>query len=164
MTHHERGLSECVAQILIAFLVILVTLLIIGALTGIIPGLLQKSAFIAVAASPYETGPGTHIISLYHQQGDMVNLNGTSQTAGVSEVAIVIAPPSGSFVPVRSSTPPVHSAAWGPGQYLYIFWDDGYYFADQPPAGEDLAEGEYTIQIIDTKVNVLLHTLPVKIP
>jgi len=164
MTYDERGLSECVAQILIAFLVILVTLLIIGAMTGIIPGLLQKSALIAVTASSFDTGPGTHVILLYHQQGDLVNLNGTSQTDGVSEIAIMITPPSGPPVQVRPGTT-IKSSAWGPGQYLVIYETapGTYQYSDLPTAGTDIPGGDYTVQVIDTKVNVLLHTLPVKI-
>lgn len=168
MTHHERGLSECVAQILIAFLVILVTLLIIGALTGIIPGLLQKSAFIAVTASSFDTGPVTHVILLYHKQGDLVNLNGTSQTDGVSEIAIMLTPPSGPPAQVRPGTP-IKSTAWGPGQYLAIYEPSSspgtYLYSDSPTTEMNLlTNGDYTIQIIDSKVNVLLHTLKVTIP
>ena len=166
MTHHERGLSECVAQILIAFLVILVTLLIIGAMTGVIPGLLQKTAFIVVTATPYQTGDGTHVILLYHKQGDKVNLNGTSQTDGVSEIAIMLTPPSGSPVQVRPGTT-IKSTAWGPGQYLVIYETPPgtYLYSDLPTVGMKVHEDDgYTVQIIDTKVNVLLHTLPVKIP
>ena len=167
MTHHERGLSECVAQILIAFLVILVALIIIGAMTGVIPGLLQKSAFVVVTATPYQTGDGTHVILLYHKQGDRVNLNGTSQTDGVSEIAIMLTPSSGSPVLVRPGTT-IKSTAWGPGQYLVIYEttpSGTYLYSDLPTVGMEIHDNDdYTVQIIDTKVNVLLHTLPVKIP
>lgn len=165
MDYYEDALSETIAQILIAFLVILVTLLIIGALTGIIPGLLQKSAFIAVTASSFDTGPGTHVILLYHNQGDLVNLNGTSQTNGVSEIAIMLTPPSGSPVQVRNATP-IKSAAWGPGQYLAIYETapGTYQYSDLPTAGTNIPAGDYAVQVIDTKVNILLHTLKVTIP
>lgn len=165
MKPHESALSETIAQLLIAFLVILVALLIIGALTGVLPRMLQKSAFITVTASSYDTSPTTHVILLYHKQGDLVNLNGTSQAAGVSEIAITLTPPSGSPVLVRNATP-LSTTAWGPGQYLVIYetTPGTYGYSDQPPAGADLSDdGEYSVQIIDTKVNVLLHTLPVTI-
>ncbi len=165
MAQHEGALSETIAQILIAFLVVLIALLIIGALTGVLTAMLQKSAFIAVTASSQDTSPTTQIIVLYHKQGDLVNLNGTSQAAGSSEVAIMITPPSGSPVAVHNATP-MHTAAWGPGQYLYIYPDAGSYgYSDLPPApGTFLPSGDYTVNIIDTKVHLLLHKLPVTIP
>jgi len=164
MAHHDGALSETIAQLLIIFLVILVALLIIGALTGVLPKMLQKSAFIAVTASSYDTGPATQVILLYHKQGDLVNLNGTSQTAGVSEIAITLTDPSGLPFPVRNATP-ISSTAWGPGQYLVIYETSPgtYGYSDMPPAGADIPDGDYTVQIIDTKVNVLLHTLPVTV-
>ena len=165
MAHNERGLSECVAQLLIAFLVILVALLIIAAMTGVLGNLLQKSALIAATASSQDTSPTTQIIVLYHKQGDMVNLNGTSQTAGSSEIALTLTGSSGSPFFVYNATP-LHSAAWGPGQYLYIYETapETYWYSDLPPVpGTSLTPGDYTVQIIDTKVNVLLHALPVKI-
>jgi hypothetical protein len=134
-------------------------------MTGVIPGLLQKTAFIVVTATPYQTGDGTHVILLYHKQGDRVNLNGTSQTDGVSEIAIMLTPPSGSPALVRPGTT-IKSPAWGPGQYLVIYETapGTYQYSDIPMAGTNILPGDYTVQIIDTKVNVLLHTLPVKIP
>jgi type III secretory pathway component EscS len=44
MVHHERALSDMVAQILIIFLIVLVTLLIIASLTGVLTKFLQKPA------------------------------------------------------------------------------------------------------------------------
>lgn len=163
MAHHEHALSETVAQILIAFLVILITLLIIGSLTGVLTTMLQKSAFIAVTASAYDTSPTTQIISLYHKQGDRVNLNGTSMTAGSSDIAITLTTPSGSQFLVRNATL-IQAVAWGPGEYLYIYpQGSGYGYSDSPPGAGTLPSGEYTVRIIDTKVSVLLHSLPVTI-
>ena len=164
MDHNERALSECVALILIAFLVVLVALFIIAAMTGVLTGFLQKSALVAVTADEYETGPGTTIISVYHKQGDLVNINGTSHTAGISEIAFTLTDPSGATTRVHNATP-VHAAAWGPGQYIYIYPDSGSYgYSDLPPAaGTALPSGDYTVIITDTKVKILLHSLPVTI-
>jgi hypothetical protein len=165
MDRDERALSDIVAQILIAFLVVLVALFIVAAMTGVLTGFLQKTAFIAVTASPYETGAATDVISLYHKQGDIVSLNATSQSAGVSEIAIFLRGSTGGAQQVRNATP-LHTAGWGPGQYLYIYpYAGGYGYSDlPPPAGTSLPGDDYTITIIDTRVKVLLHTLPVTIP
>lgn len=163
MARKDDALSETVAHILIIFLVVLVTLLIIASLTGVLNTMLQKSAFVAVTASSYDASPTTEIISLYHKQGDKVNLNGTSMTAGSSEVAIILRDPAGSEFLVRNGTL-IQADAWGPGQYLYVYpQGSGYRYSDQPPGAVSLPAGEYTIRIIDTKVNVLLHSLPVTI-
>ncbi len=165
MDRDEHALSDIVAQILIAFLVVLVALFIVAALTGVLSGFLQKTAFIAVTAAPYETGTGTSVISLYHKQGDIVNVNGTSHSAGVSEIAIFLRGSTGGTQQVRNATP-MHAAGWGPGQYLYIYpYAGGYGFSDLPPAaGTDLIGDGYTVTIVDTRTKVLLHTLPVTIP
>jgi hypothetical protein len=166
MTDRERALSECVALILIAFLVILVALFIIAALTGVLTGFLQKTALVAVTASAYPTGPGTQVIQVYHKQGDAVNLNNTAHTGGNSIVAISLVPPGGSPVLLPFTGIPARDA-WRPGESLYIFQDGGgrYWYTDSPPAGETLSPlGEYTVIIIDSKAQVLLHTLKVTIP
>jgi hypothetical protein len=164
MQPHNSAVSETIAQLLIIFLVIVVALLIIGALTGVLPRMLQKSAFIAVTASSYDTNPTNQVILLYHKQGDLVNLNGTSQEAGVSEITITLTGPASSTVRVHNATL-MNAAAWGPGQYLYIYPDAGSYgYSDLPPApGTFLPSGDYTVNIIDTKVNILLHALPVTV-
>lgn len=165
MDSNQRALSECVALILIAFLVILIALFIIGALTGVLTDFLQKPALVAATASPYEIAPGDHIIVVFHKQGEPVNLNHTAHAGGVSIVGISLTPPAGGPVLLPFSGT-VHSDAWRPGEYLYIYSDGsgGYIYSDIPLAGDALSSGDYTVQIIDTKAQVLLHTLPVTIP
>jgi hypothetical protein len=164
MAYHEDALSETVAHILIAFLVVLVTLLIIASLTGVLTAMLQRPALVVATASQYNTSTGTHIISLYHKQGDAVNLNGTSQTGGSSDIAIMLKAPSGSPVFLKN-TSPLHAASFGPGQRLYIYPAAGSYgYADIPPAAPaGLDAGDYTVIITDTKAKVLLHSLTVTI-
>jgi hypothetical protein len=164
MTHQERALSETVSQLLIIFLVILVTLLIIASLTGVLTKFLQQPAFIVATASQFNASSGAHIISLNHKQGDKVNLNGTSQRDGSSEIAIMLTASSGSTALVRNDTL-LQAPAWGPGQYLYIYPSGGsIVYSDIPPlAPASFIAGDYTIQIIDTKAKILLHTLPVRI-
>jgi hypothetical protein len=169
MKRSDRALSETMAHLLIAMLAIAAVLILTASLTGVLTNLLQKSALFSVEARPYETSNGFDIISLYHQQGDPVNLNGTEQYDGISTVSITLNTPAGQQVPVRNSGAIRHSA-WTPGNYLYIYRDGGgtYRFTDiAPGAGvvtSNLDTGDYTVIIMDDKVSVLLHSLPVTIP
>ena len=165
MAHHERALSDTVAKLLIIFLIILVTLLIIASLSGVLTKFLQKPALIAVMADEIDTSYGSEIIRLYHKQGDTVNLNGTSQTYGSSEITILISQGTGSPQRLTNLTP-IQSSGWKPGDFLFIYRDGTgvYGYTDSmPSAAPTLTPGNYTIQIIDSRANILLHTLPVKI-
>lgn len=55
MAQYERALSETVGLLLIAFLIILVTLLVIASTTGMLTKFLQKLAFVAVMADEIDT-------------------------------------------------------------------------------------------------------------
>ena len=143
MAHHERALSDIVAQLLIIFLIILVTLLIIASLSGVLTKFLQKPALIAVMADEIDTSYGADIIRLYHKQGDTVNLNGTSQRQGSSEIAILLTAGSGSPQRLRNLTP-VQSNGWKPGDFLYIYRDGSGvygYTETMPPAAPSLPPG-----------------------
>jgi hypothetical protein len=126
--------------------------------------MLQKPALVTVQADQFDTTGGTHIISLYHNQGDHVILNGTSQTDGVSIITLSLISPSGSTFPLGRLTP-MSQRAWQPGDMLYIYQNGGSYgFSDTAPTGvASLATGTWKIIIQDDKVHVLLHTLPVTI-
>jgi hypothetical protein len=163
MPHDERALSELVAHLLIAFLVIVIALLIISAFNGTLTRFLHAPGLAVVTATPYDTGTG-HIIRLHHEQGDAVNLNGTSQTGGKTEIALMLTSSSGPLVPVTNAAT-MGPEPWGPGQTVYIYKESGsYVYRDTPPPGSAIPKGDYTVQIIDTRTMVLLHTLPVTIP
>lgn len=152
-------------MILIAFLVVLVALFITAALTGVLTKFLERPAFVAVTASPVETGPGTSVIRLYHSQGDPVNLNGTTQSQGSVSIGFILTDPSGTsvFLPFTGT---LHTTAWRSGDSLYIYpgGTGGYWYADAAPSSGGLPPGVYTVRIIDTKANLLLHNLTVTIP
>jgi hypothetical protein len=165
MAHHERALSENIAILLIAFLVILVTLIIIASLTGVLTKFLQKPAFMAVTASQFETSDGAHIISLYHQQGDDVNLNGTSQKEGVSTISLSVVD-TGGGPHMAYSAPSIIGDDWDPGTTIYLYQSGGrYVYSDVAPGVgvASLPPGTYTVIITDDRAKVMLHSLPVTI-
>jgi hypothetical protein len=163
----ERALSETMAHIFIAILVIIATLLIIALLTGVMTKMLQKPALFSVQANQFDTTDGmAHIISLFHQQGDPVNLNGTSQNDGVSIVSFSLDTPSDGVVRLRYLGTSMSKNAWHAGETLYIYKSvSGYGFSEIAPTGAavDLGTGTWTINIQDDKVQVLLHSLSVTI-
>jgi hypothetical protein len=162
MKRSDRALSETLAVVFMAMLVVVAALLLIASMTGVIANLLQKPALLSAQVIQFNDN-GARIIGVFHQQGDAVNLNGTAQTNGVSIVSITIIDTSGEY-PVNPGT--ITHDAWRPGELLYIYKNGGgsYVYTDVPPVGAtSLPLGTYTIKIIDNKVNVLLHALPVTI-
>ena len=163
MEKHERALSEMVALIFIAILVVVATLLLIASLTGVVTTMLEKPAFIVVKADNVSIG-GNQAIRLFHQQGDPVIVNGTSQTDGVSIISFSLTTPSNVVVEVKNSTL-IHKSAWRAGDTLFIYWDGSSYWVSDtiPPVVTTMEAGTWTVRVIDNKVKVLLHSLPVTI-
>ena len=88
MSTSERGLSETLSLVFMAILVAVAALLLVASLTGVISNLLLKPALFSVQVIQFNTSPGgAHIIGVFHQQGDSVDLNGTSQKGGTAIVA-----------------------------------------------------------------------------
>jgi hypothetical protein len=169
MTRPDRALSETFSVVIIALLVLAASILLIASLTGVITNLLQKPALFSVQAIQYNASSDTHIIGLFHQQGDQVNLNGTSQTRGVSIVSLIIIAPDGSQYPISAASATMARDSWGAGDLLYIYksGSGSYVYSDAGPPGLSSASisptGTYTVKIIDDKAHTLLHALTVTI-
>jgi len=177
MKHHpsrspadERGLSELLAELFIVILIIALAVIIIGTVTGIIPRLLEQPVLLSVKADAATTSAGADVITLFHQQGNAVNLNGSAQTAGVSPVSFTLTTPTDVLVNVRSS-PSIINDAWRPGGRVYIYQVGGYYFVTDDPdfldglgPGIDVPSGSWEVNLIDARVHLLLHKHPITIP
>jgi hypothetical protein len=167
MSTSERGLSETLSLVFMAILVAVAALLLVASLTGVISNLLQKPALISVQVIQYNTSAPAHIIGVFNQQGDAVNLNGTSQTSGFSIVSFTLIDTAGLSFTVNPAGS-LQKDRWGPGDMLYIYSNDGgssYVFSDVAPGAgvPSLMAGTYTVKIFDNKVHVLLNALPVAI-
>jgi len=163
MTRPDRALSETFSVVIIALLVLAASILLLASLSGVITNMLQKPALFSVQAIQYNASSSTRFIGLFHQQGDPVNLNGTPHTKGISIVSFTITDTAGTH-PI--SPGPVTGDAWSPGEIIYIYTSGGgtYRFSDSlPPASVGLSPGTYSVQVIDDKAHILLHTLPVTI-
>ncbi len=165
-----QALSDLLAEIFIVILSLVLILVIVGAVTGIIPKLLQQSALVSVKADAVTTSGGADVISLYHQQGFPVNVNGSAQAAGFTTVALTVTTPTGVLVNVRNSSA-LRQDAWKPGGFLYIYQSGGYYYLTDDldwlgaqGAAVDVPPGSWKVNLIDTRVSVLLQSLPVTVP
>jgi hypothetical protein len=165
MAKREHALSDMVAQMLIIFLVLVITLIIIASVTGVLPSLLKKPAFIVVVGDQYDISPTTHIISLLHKQGDPVNMKGTSQTGGKTLIYFNVTDKSGNTYRVPNDSA-LHDDEWGAGQVLYLYKSGGnYVYSDTAPTavGSNLPADTYTVKIIDDELQVLISTISVTI-
>ena len=162
LRNSDRALSETFSLILIAFLCVAAAILLVASVSGVITNLLQKPAFMSVQAIPYDTGTA-HIIGLFDQEGDAVNLNGTAETAGVSIVSITLIDPAGTAWALHSQGA-LKGNAWQPGQLLFIYQSAGsYVYSDVSPgaAAADLPKGTYTIRVTDDKAHSLIEATTV---
>lgn len=165
----EKGLSELLAETFIIILSIVLVVIIVGAVTGIIPKMLQQSAFLAAKADFHTTAGGAEVISLFHQQGFAVSLNGSAQAGGITPVTFTLTTPDGVLVSVRSS-PAITGDAWRPGDTVFIYQDGGRFFVTDDVAWMDGqgpgiavpdADKPWGVNVIDTRTNILLLNLPV---
>lgn len=167
MRNSERALSETMSLIFMAMLVIIAAILLIASMTGVISNLLQKPALFSTQVIQIDTSDDSaHIIGVFHQQGDAVDLNGTTQTGGSSIVSLILINTGGSSFTV-SPDGALQKNQWGPGDMLYIYSKNSgvsYVYSDTaPPGASSLPTGTYTIKILDDKVNVIINALPVTI-
>ena len=166
MKRPERALSETFSIVIIALLVVVAAILLIASMTGVITNLLQKPALFSVQTVQYNTSANAHIIGLFHQQGDPVNLNGTAQRSGTSIVSLSLIDRNGLSFTV-SPDGPLQKDRWAPGDMLYIYSKDSggsYVYSDAAPTSAiSLNAGTYTIKITDDKVHILINALPITI-
>jgi hypothetical protein len=166
MSKPESGLSETMSLIFMAMLVIIAAILLIASMTGVISNLLQKPALLSAQVIQYDAPGNLHTIAVFHQQGDAVDLNGTSQTGGSSIVSLTLIDTGGLSYTVSPAVPIFQNNQWGPGDTLYIYWTgSAYRYTDDltTVTPVSLPTGTYTVKIIDNKVNVIINALPVTI-
>jgi len=162
MKTHDRAISEGFSVIIICILVAVAAVLLTASLTGVITNMLQKPALFSVQAVPYNNG-ALNIVGIFHQEGDAVNLKGTTQSEGSSIVSMVLIDNTGTERPVKAGT--IRHDAWEPGNMLYIYQSGDYWYTDDvSTAAGILASGTYTVKITDDKAKVLIHTLSVTLP
>lgn len=160
---HDRALSETFSVVIIALLVVAAAILLVASLTGVITNLLQKPALFSVHEVQYDTSSSNHLIGLFHQKGDSVNVKGTSHSTGITTISLTITEEDGHQFTVSPSGL-FTDDNWSPGKMLYISYSGGSYLVtDVAPVTGGLSAGSYTVKIIDDKAGILIHTLPITI-
>ncbi|MEI7856008.1 MAG: PA14 domain-containing protein [Methanomicrobiales archaeon] len=171
MPKNEDAISEAISVILIILLVMIAAIVVYIVLFGY-AGISEKSAFVVLRGETYTTSSGNSSLSLFHMQGDRVNLN-TSQGLGISPVRFTLDTPFNTTESVGYS-PVIADTTWQSGDLVFIYHDDGgYWVTDSIDARiarnlalgqlKDMQAGIWTVKVIDAKANVLVATIPITV-
>jgi PKD repeat protein len=172
----EHALSEAVSITLILLLVVVIALVIYIVVIGH-ANLAPKSAYIAMRGVGVNLSIGAgsfaNTISLFHFEGDAVNLNRSRGGNGVAPVSFNLRMPSGDTENVLASSL-ITDNTWNSGDTITIYEDaSGYWVTDNitPRIAKtgtlgplvDMPGGNYTVNVIDKKADVLIAAVPVNI-
>ncbi|MDP3565118.1 MAG: PA14 domain-containing protein [Methanoregula sp.] len=171
MPKDEDAISESISIILIIFLMLVVAMIVYLMLFGY-AGLVEKSAFIALRGTAYNTSSGAASLAIFHMQGERVSLN-SSLGLGITPVQFTLKTPFNTTEKVYLS-PVITDTAWQSGDTAYIYQDGGGFWvtknitrrvAQSGTLGPlvDLQRGVWTVQVIDTRAKVLIATIPIAV-
>jgi len=168
----ERGLSDSVSIALILLLVVIAAAIVFAVVFGYI-NLTPKSAYIAMRGIAANTSVGAATLTIFHFEGDPVNVNSSLTGAGVAPVSFNLVLPGGGSAPVAAS-PVLTDNTWRSGTTLSIYEDTAGYWVTNDinlriaQAGTlgplvNMQGGNYTINVVDEKAKVLIGAVPVTI-
>jgi PKD repeat protein len=168
----ERALSDAVTIALILILVVAAAAIVFIVVFGY-ANLAPKSAYVTMRGVAANTSVGAATITLFHFEGDAVNLNGSVKGTGVAPVRFSLRTPQSMTEPVGIS-PLITDNTWGSGDTISIYEDgSGYWMIDNVSARIaksstlgpliSMPAGNYTISVVDAKANVLIAQVPVQI-
>ena len=172
----ESALSEAVSITLIIILVVAMAVIVAVVIFGY-ANLAPKSAYITMRGTDVNLSIGTgsfaNTIALFHFEGDAVNLNRSRSGNGMAPVGFSLLTPSGETETVSASSL-ITDNTWNSGDTVTIYEDaSGYWVTDNITtriAGiskfgplVDMPGGNYTVNVIDQKAEVLVAAVPVTI-
>ena len=172
----ESALSEAVSITLIIILVVAVAVIVAIVVFGY-ANLVPKSAYITMRGTDVNmsigTGSWANTIALFHFEGDAVNLNRSRSGNGMAPVGFSLRTPSGETETVSASAL-ITDNTWNSGDTITIYEDaSGYWVTDNITpriAGistlgplVDMPSGNYTVNVVDKKADVLVAAVPVTI-
>jgi len=172
----DSALSEVVSITLILLLLVVIALVVYVVVIGQ-AAIAPKSAYISARGTNVNMslGPGSYLntISLFHFEGDAVNLNRSRSGDGMAPVGFNLLTPSGEMPAVRAS-PLIADNTWNSGDTATIYEDaSGYWVTDNitrriEGAGTlgplvDMPGGNYTVNIVDLQADLLVAAIPVSI-
>jgi PKD repeat protein len=170
MPENEDAMSELISILLIILLMLVAAMVIYIIIFGYAT-LAPKSAYIAMRGAAANTSVGAETLTIFHFQGDAVNLNSSVKGNGVAPVKFNLRTPLNTMVSVRIS-PLVTDNTWSSGDTISLYEDaSGYWVIDNITARiakvstlgplVDMQAGNYTVNVVDTKANVLIAQVPV---
>ncbi|MFA6225681.1 MAG: hypothetical protein WC620_05740 [Methanoregula sp.] len=170
MPKNEDAMSESISVILIILLVLIAAMVVYIILFGY-AALALKSAYIVMRGAAANTSVGAETLKIFQFEGDAVYLNGNVKGNGVAPVKFNLRTPSGSMELVQTS-PLITDNTWGSGDTISLYEDaSGYWVIDNITARiakiitlgplVDMHVGNYTVNVIDTKANVLIAQVPI---
>ena len=168
----DRALSDTVSIALIIILIVIAAMIVFIVVFGY-AHLMPKSAYIAMRGVATNTSVGAATLTLFHFEGDTVNLNGSVNGSGIAPVRFNLRTPHDTTVPVGIS-PLITDNTWNSGDTVTIYEDGaGYWVIDNVTsrigkAGTlgplvNMEGGNYTVSVVDTRANVLIGQIPVTI-
>jgi PKD repeat protein len=170
----ESALSEVVSITLIILLLVVIALVVYVVFIGQ-AHIAPKSAYISARGMNVNLSLGSgsyaNTIGLFHFEGDAVNLNRSKKGDGMAPVGFNILTPSGEMETVRASSL-ISDNTWNSGDIITIYEDaSGYWVTDNitrriDGAGTlgplvDMPGGNYTVNVVDLKADVLVAAIPV---
>jgi PKD repeat protein len=166
----ERALSDSVSITLILLLVVVAAVIVFIVVFGSV-NLAPKSAYIAMRGVAANTSVGAATLTVFHFEGDPVNLNASLKGGGMAPVRFSLNTPQGSTEPVGIS-PFITENTWSSGNTISIYEDAVGYWVTNDINGRiakistlgplvSMPGGNYTIDVIDNKANVLIGKVPV---
>jgi PKD repeat protein len=166
----DRALSDTVSIALIIILIVIAAMIVFIVVFGY-AHLMPKSAYISMRGVATNTSVGAATLTLFHFEGDAVNLNGSVNGRGVAPVRFNLLTPQNITVPVGIS-PLITDNTWNSGDTITIYEDGaGYWVIDNVTSriGKagilgplvNMQGGNYTVSVVDTRANVLIGQVPI---
>lgn len=157
----DSALSEVLTEVLIIFLIIVLSAVVVGSFFGLI-SFTEKTAYVAVAIRAEETD-GVDIISVFDRGGDEVWLNDTKTHEGVALVRFDVAGPNGSTVTAVPDQDIVKNT-FSPGDTLTLYrYSAGVGVTDNLSAVRDrgtvllpFEKGTWRVNVVDATHEVLI--------
>jgi PKD repeat protein len=168
----ERALSDSVSIALILLLVVAAAAIVFVVVFGY-ASLTPKSAYIAMRGVAANTSVGAATLTIFHFEGDPVNINSSLKGDGVAPVSFNLILPGGAGGSVTVS-PAITDNTWRSGNTLSIYQDAAGYWVTNDinlritqatTLGPlvNMQGGNYTINVVDEKAKVLIGAVPVTI-
>jgi hypothetical protein len=169
--NNSKGISEVVSVTLVILLILALSLITYGAVSGWLnPKYMQKSVYVAASAKETQvqsTGLPYNLLTFNPEAGDPFYINSQSPASGTKTTLRVISPDGRNLTPDASGlASPLY------GKTLYIYQKTGgnscdYGISDKVPGNLNslpaMVIGRYQLQLIDENTHILANSFAANI-